>query len=350
MTALTWLGLLLVELMAMSWPMVDVCDEKDLYKPSACLSYVIDRRRADPATDRWRVLDTCVNGEAGHSALGEGCPLAMMYGLEAVGGYSPLDVYRFRDYLQFVADDPEPMRPFEGAFGFPILKRVPVRNKRLVDLLGVRYLLQPRDPNDQPQLPYRHVAATDPPWRRIQEDDDARAYNFSRGGILSLPPYELWENPDVFPRAFVVPEAKPLPERPDTLDALKRTDFRQTVLLEEWRDEFADRPMEGAYRAADVLDYRPNRIVLREDGPVGWLVLTDVWFPGWTCTVNGRPADVHRADFLFRAVAVPSGPCEIVFTFEPESYRHGRELSLGAAALLLVLAAGVGVWKWTMVR
>ena len=95
-----------------------------------------------------------------------------------------------------------------------------------------------------------------------------------------------------------------------------------------------------------MIDYRPNRIVLREDGPAGWLVLADVWFPGWMCTVNGRPAEVRRGDFLFRAVAVPDGPCEVVFTFEPESYRRGRELSLGAALLLAVLGLGVGLWKW----
>ena len=339
-----WLAVLLLDLWAMSWPLVDIRDASDLYRPSACVGAIIERREADPPTRRWRVLDTCVNGEVGHSALGEGCPLALIYGLEAVGGYSPLDVHRYRDYLQFVADDPDPMRPFEGAFGFPIFTRIPVRDKRLVDLLGVRYLLQPKDPDDQPD---GHVPARPPEWRRVMEDDHAEAYDFTLGGVRPLPPYEVWENPDAFPRAFVVPGAKPLPERSQVLDALKHTDFRQTVLLEGWRDEFADRPAEGTYRAADVLDYRPNRIVLREDGPAGWLVLADVWFPGWTCTVNGRPADVHRADFLFRAVAVPSGPCEIVFTFEPESYRRGRELSLGAAALLMVLAVGAGVRRMT---
>jgi hypothetical protein len=337
-----WLGVLLLDLWAMSWPLVNVCDEKEIYRPSACIAEVIERQRAAPPTDRWRVLDCCVDGEAGHSALGEGCPLALVHDLETVGGYSPLDVHRFRDYLQFVADDPEPMRPFEGPFGHPILKRIPVRNKRLVDLMGVRYLLQPRDPVDQPD---GHIPAREPAWRFVAEDDDARAYNFTLGGVRPLPPYEVWENPDALPRAFVVPQAAPLPERRAVLDTLKRTDFQQTVLLEDWRDDFADRPRDGAYRAADVIAYRPNRVVLHEEGPAGWLVLTDVWFPGWNCTVNGQPAEIHRADFLFRAVRVPAGSCEVVFTFEPESYRRGRELSLGAAVLLGVMAAGVAVWR-----
>jgi hypothetical protein len=338
---LSWLGVLLLDLWAMSWPLVELCDESDLYRPSACVRAIIDRREADQTNVRWRVLDCCIDGESGHGALGEGCPVALMHGLETVGGYSPLDVHRFRDYLQLVSDDPEPMRPLDGAYGWPILKRVPVRNKRLIDLLGVRYLLQPRDQEDQPE---GHVPAREPGWRRVLEDDDAQAYNFTQGGIRRLPPYELWENPEAFSRAFVVPRAEPLPDRPNVLDAMKRTDFQQTVLLEDWRDEFAVTPTDGAYRAANVLDYQPNRVEVREEGPAGWLVLTDVWFPGWRCTVNGRPTEIHRADFLFRAVAVPSGSCEIVFTFDPESYRRGRELSCGAALLLLMLAVGAAFY------
>ena len=144
-----WLGLLLVELWAMSWPMVQVCNENDLYKPSACVSFVIDAERGGPAP-RGRVLDTCIKGTLGHAALGSGCPLGPVYGLEAVGGYNPLDVHRFRDYLQLMADNPESVRAFDWPFGHPILLSIPVRNKSLADLLGVRYLLQPRDPADQP--------------------------------------------------------------------------------------------------------------------------------------------------------------------------------------------------------
>jgi hypothetical protein len=338
---LSWLGLLLIDLWAMSWPLVDVCGESDLYRPPACVRAIIDRREAKQTNVRWRVLDCCVRGESGHGALGEGCPLALVYGLETVGGYSPLDVRRFRDYLQFVSDDPEPMRPFEGAYGWPILKRVPVHNKRLIDLLGVRYLLQPRDQKDQPS---GHIPAREPQWRRILEDGDAQAYNFTQGGVRRLPPYELWENPEALARAFVVPRAEPLPDRPEVLDALKQTDFQQTVLLEDWRDEFAAASADGVFRAANVWEYQPNRVEVREDGPAGWLVLTDVWFPGWKCTVNGRPTEIHRADFLFRAVAVPLGPCEIVFSFEPDSYRRGRELSCGAALLLLTLAVGAALY------
>jgi hypothetical protein len=32
--------------------------------------------------------------------------------------------------------------------------------------------------------------------------------------------------------------------------------------------------------SARITDYRPNRVAIELDGTGGWLVLSDVWFPG----------------------------------------------------------------------
>jgi uncharacterized membrane protein YfhO len=97
-----------------------------------------------------------------------------------------------------------------------------------------------------------------------------------------------------------------------------------------------------------IRDYRPNRIVVDvEEGPASFLVLTDVWYPGWVCTVDGVDRPVYRADFLFRAVELPAGRHEVVFTFAPASYRQGRLVSLVVLALVgLVLVAGTAWRRW----
>ena len=65
-----WVGLLLADLWAMAWPLVDVRDADGVYRPSACVRMILDRREADPSTVRWRVLDCCTDGSAGRSAPG----------------------------------------------------------------------------------------------------------------------------------------------------------------------------------------------------------------------------------------------------------------------------------------
>jgi len=73
----------------------------------------------------------------------------------------------------------------------------------------------------------------------------------------------------------------------------------------------------------------PNAIRARRDsGPAGMLRILSTWAPGWEATVNGRPAPVHRADFLFLAVPVPEGAWEVDLAYRPASVRRGLWLSL----------------------
>ena len=67
---LAWLGLLLLELWAMTWPMVEVRDEWDIYRPSNCVAYLIDRREADQSTVRWRGAGHLHQRLAGPCGLG----------------------------------------------------------------------------------------------------------------------------------------------------------------------------------------------------------------------------------------------------------------------------------------
>ena len=123
------------------------------------------------------------------------------------------------------------------------------------------------------------------------------------------------------------------------LEALTKTDFQTRVLLTT--DDPLPPSPGGSFRPAEVTDYRPNRVAVRlPDGPGGWLVLTDVWYPGWVCRVDGVSVPVYRANHAFRAVPVPVGAREAVFTCEPASLRVGGWVSAAALAALALLALG----------
>ncbi|MCA8941076.1 MAG: hypothetical protein KDB80_00835 [Planctomycetes bacterium] len=71
----------------------------------------------------------------------------------------------------------------------------------------------------------------------------------------------------------------------------------------------------------------------------GVVVLQDLWYEGWRATLDGEPVAVQRADYAFRAVAVPAGKSRLEFRYEPSSLRNGL---IAAAIALLGLAA------WTL--
>jgi hypothetical protein len=325
--ALAWGAVLVADLWAVALPLVAVRPEAEVYVHSPVVDYL-----AAHAAEHGRVLDVDVprpgepNPQTG-TPLGTGGPHAMLSGLESLRGYNPLDHLRYKEYLQFITDQDRPLYPLDGPLTFPVIGNFPLENRALLDLLGTRYLVAPVD-----------VRREQDGWRPVCIDEHPVSFDFITGGLRVLPPYAVYENSRVLPRAFVVPHAAPLPARPDVLPVLKATDFRDTVLLEGYEPTPDDEPSPGTGRDAAIVDHRPNRVTVRVTGAAsGYLVLTDAWYPGWTCTLDGAPTPLYRGDFLFRAVRVPGGEHEVVFTFAPRSYALGKLVS--AAALLVAAGA-----------
>jgi uncharacterized membrane protein YfhO len=70
----------------------------------------------------------------------------------------------------------------------------------------------------------------------------------------------------------------------------------------------------------------------------GLLVLTDVWFPGWKATVDGRDVPIERVDYLLRGVRVPAGAHRVEFRYEPASFTAGWIISLVALMAIAAIA------------
>ena len=69
------------------------------------------------------------------------------------------------------------------------------------------------------------------------------------------------------------------------------------------------------------------------------LVVADLFYPGWQCTLDGEPAAIDAAHGVFRAVDVKKGKHRAVFEYRPASFRVGVWCSLAGLAIVIVLAA-----------
>ena len=80
--------------------------------------------------------------------------------------------------------------------------------------------------------------------------------------------------------------------------------------------------------------YEPREIHADVDSPGNsLLVISEVFYePGWNATLDGKPAEVLRADYVLRAIKVPPGKHELRMRFDPPAFRTGVFLSLGAYA------------------
>lgn len=320
---IAWGALLLADLWAMGWPLVAVRPQTPIYAPPACVRLLMERRNSHE-----RVLDREVPGQWELTPFEFGLPILEQ--LEQVRGYNPLDIHRYKEFVQFISDRDGTLTPGNGIGNFSLV------NKTLLDLLGTRYLVQPTDfPRMEGEL---EEVGRDARWRVIGEDPAPEIHLFVSGSQRHLPPFTVYENLEAFPRAFVVHGAEALPERSRVLTALKQSDLRRVVFLEGFDSGTGNPVPPGPFQPATIASYQPNHVVVdvESDAP-GYLVLTDPWYPGWTSTLDDQPARLYRANYTFRAVAVPAGKHRVRFDFEPISYQHGRMISTASLAAILGL-------------
>jgi hypothetical protein len=140
----------------------------------------------------------------------------------------------------------------------------------------------------------------------------------------------IYENKDTLPRIMFVASA-----RAADFDAIMKSgrwpdfDPRGMVLLENVPPGPAIARGPGSAR---LISYGQTRIVIDAVSPDGgWVVLNDVWHSWWRAKIGSSPADLERANVLFRAVAVPAGRHTVVMEFRPlESVWGELEHRLGS--------------------
>ncbi len=172
----------------------------------------------------------------------------------------------------------------------------------------------------------------------------ARAQNTADELFYADTDVTILRRPDNHPRAWFVADAKQTSQNDALLSVTTSSfDVYKTVLLETGASgaELGARgPALAGSKAVSrtiVLDDRGDVVRMRVAVPVpGWLVLADLWYPGWTATVDGVREPVLRADGLVRAIALPPGDHSVIFAYREPWLTVGATMSLSGIALMLL--------------
>ncbi len=234
----------------------------------------------------------------------------MLFGLHDARGYDTIILREYVEYLELI----EPQRGIQYS---KVAKLFDPRSlsSPLLDLLNVEYILTTR-------------TVSQPGYALLREADGIRVYRNERA----------------MPRAHVVAAAQPASDHTVALRAVGAPAFdpRRVVVLEGWD---GSTQTGGEPGSAEIVRYENNRVDVRASAPGGgFLVLADVFFPGWVATLDGAERPILRANGLFRAIELPPGNHEVVFRYSPLSFRVGAFVSF-LAALGLGLLGAVASWR-----
>lgn len=227
------------------------------------------------------------------------------YHHESLGGYSAAKLRLYQDYLDHVL--------FDATTGQP--------NQNALDLLSTRYVIS------RSSIPFADLA-----------------YIGESSG------FNVYENLDYRPRAWLVGETEVIGNASDTWARLQSADFNPavTAVLPSPLPQQVTPVDSTSLLQVTTLEHAPRTLSysVETDAP-RLLVLSEVYYPaGWEAMVNGEPVDIIRANYLLRAILVPAGSSTVTLRFEPASYVWGRRVSIMSTILVYGLLFGLLGMSW----
>ena len=159
------------------------------------------------------------------------------------------------------------------------------------------------------------------------------------------------ENPWPEPRAWVVDRAEVIADEEAILKRMRDPQFNPA--------------------AAVILESAPGITMTSGDSPIGmcqvhkyenggldvdtnttrngYLVLSEVYYPGWRATIDGREVPVERADYLITALPLPAGKHHVTYRYDPISFKVGAACTAAACAAAIVMLVAARKRKTTSI-
>ena len=156
------------------------------------------------------------------------------------------------------------------------------------------------------------------------------------------------QNPYVHGPAWFVDKISYVDNANKEIETVGKLDLRHEAV--------ADKRFEGVLKAAarqdstsrvKLVSYMSDNLKYEVSSSKGGvIVFSEVYYPGWTATVDGQPVELGRVDYLLRAVNVAPGKHTVELAFKPKSITVTETMAYISYAILLGLIA-LGVYmEW----
>lgn len=157
------------------------------------------------------------------------------------------------------------------------------------------------------------------------------------------------QNPYAFGNAWFVDKIKYVDNANQEIDNVGKINLRNEAVADaKFKSQLGTSVAQDNSSLVKITAYQPNQLtydVKSDKG--GVLVFSEIYYPGWTATVDGQSVEVGRVDYILRAMNVKPGHHKIVLSFFPKSIDTTESIAY-ISYIILVLAILLSVffeWK-----
>ena len=146
------------------------------------------------------------------------------------------------------------------------------------------------------------------------------------------------ENPNNLGMAWFV-EKIIFEENPDSIYMnLLKFDLKQTAIIENKNIDVISYPNERRISQIELLKNKPHeKIYSIESNKPGFVVFSEMFYPGWKAKINNKEVNVYKVNFILRGIFVQKGNNNIKFYFEPSSIKYGSLFQIVSIIVFVAL-------------
>jgi hypothetical protein len=154
------------------------------------------------------------------------------------------------------------------------------------------------------------------------------------------------QNPYTYGNAWFVDKLQYVQNANEELLGVGKIDLRHEAVADaKFKTQLGDAVVQDTASVVKIISYEPNELKYDVNSNKGGvIVFSEIYYPGWTATIDGEPAELGRVNYILRALNVKPGKHEVVLSFFPKSVDTTESIAYTAyAVLILVILGGVFV-------
>lgn len=156
------------------------------------------------------------------------------------------------------------------------------------------------------------------------------------------------QNPYALGNAWYVDKISYVDNANQEIEQVGKIDLKhEAVADKKFEAQLGKAVVQGSNSAVTMKHYAPNRLVYEVNSDKGGvLVFSEIYYPGWTATVDGQPAELGRVNYILRAMNIKAGKHEVVLDFHPATIRTTESLAYASYGILFLLIALGALIEW----
>ena len=156
------------------------------------------------------------------------------------------------------------------------------------------------------------------------------------------------QNPYAYGNAWFVDKVEYVSNANDEIDRVGKLNLRHEAVADaKFKEQLGQSVKQDDMSIVKMTQYKPNNLsyeVKSDKG--GVIVFSEIYYPGWTATVDGQPVELGRVNYILRAINVKPGSHKVVLDFHPSSIRKTETVAYVAYVVLALLIVVGIVVEW----